>query len=80
MAIKTLKPTIKTKRTANKMNDRQKYNNKNNNNNNGRKGNLEIEYAKREISLQCNEISMLSRVSLVKFGNRLRIEIWQHFS
>lgn len=68
MAIKTLKPTIKTKRTANKMNDRQKYNN-NNNNKNGRKGNLEIEYAKREISLHCNEISMLSRVK--------SCEVWQ---
>lgn len=67
MAIKTLKPTIKTKRTANKMNDRQKYNN---NNSNGRKENLEIEYAKMgQISLHCNEISMLSREKFC--------EVWQ---
>lgn len=62
MAIKTLKPTIKTKRTANKMNDRQKYNN---NNNNGRKGNLEIEYAKRgrnQFALQRDFNALSSKV------------------
>lgn len=52
------------------MNDRQKYNN---NNSNGIKENLEIEYAKRgQISLHCNEISMLSRVK--------SCEVWQQFA